>query len=139
MTDIKKTILQRKVEIANWVTLGVLAALSILFLSVRFAVGVCIGGIISIVNFYWLARDLRSSLLKHAERAKPFMVIKYYMRLIVTGVVLFVVITQVPVDVFGLVLGLSVVVISVVITVVGANVKNPLRRFKKNNASLFIS
>ncbi len=139
MTDIKKTILQRKVEIGNWVTLGVLAALSILFLSVRFAGGVCIGGIISIVNFYWLARDLRSSLLKHAERAKPFMVMKYYLRLIITGVVLFVVITQVPVDVFGLVLGLSVVVISVVITVVGANVKNPLRRFKKNNASLFIS
>lgn len=139
MTDIKKTILQRKVEVGNWVTLGIILVLSLCFLSVKFAVGVLVGGIISIVNFYWLFRDLKSSLLKHAERAKPFMVVKYYIRLIVTGVVLFVVITQMPVDIFGLVLGLSVVVINVIVTVVGANVKNPLRRFKKNNASLFIS
>ncbi len=139
MIDIKKTILQRKIEIGNGVVLGVILALSLLFLSGRFALGVLIGGLISIVNFYWLSRDLRGTLLRHAERAKPFMVVKYYIRLIVTGVVLYVVITKAPVDIFGLVLGLSVVVINVVITVIGANVKNPLRRFRKNNASLFIS
>jgi multisubunit Na+/H+ antiporter MnhE subunit len=139
VTDIKKTILQRKIEIGNGVVLGVILALSLLFLSGRFALGVLIGGLISIVNFYWLSRDLRGTLLRHAERAKPFMVVKYYIRLIVTGVVLYVVITKAPVDIFGLVLGLSVVVINVIIMVIGANVKNPLRRFRKNNASLFIS
>lgn len=131
--------MQRKVEAGNWITLGVILALSLLFLSGRFALGVLVGGLVSIVNFYWLSRDLKNTLRKHAGRAKPFMVLKFYVRLIITGVVLFVVITRTPVDIFGLVLGLSVVVINVVITVIGANVKNPLRRFRKNNASFFIS
>jgi hypothetical protein len=131
--------MQRKVEAGNWITLGVILALSLLFLPGRFALGVFVGGLVSIVNFYWLSRDLKNTLRKHAGRAKPFMVLKFYVRLIITGVVLFVVITRTPVDIIGLVLGLSVVVINVVITVIGANVKNPLRRFRKNNASFFIS
>jgi len=136
--DIRKTILQRKIEMGNWVALGMILALSLLFLSGGFALGVLLGGLVSIANFYWLSRDLKGALLRHAEKAKPFMMIKYYIRFIVTGVVLFVVITMTPADIFGLVLGLSVVVINVIVTVVGANVKNPLRRFRKNNASLFI-
>lgn len=139
MIDIGKTILQRNIEIGNWVALGVILVLSLLFLSGRFVLGVFVGGLVSIVNFYWLARDLKNTLLRHAERAKPFMMMKYYVRVVVTGVVLFVVITKAPVDIFGLVLGLSVVVISVIVMVIGANVKNPLRRFRKKNASLFIA
>lgn len=138
MVDIRKTILQRNIEIGNWVALGVILTLSFLFLSGRFALGVLLGGLVSIVNFYWLSRDLKSTLLRHAHRAKPFMMVKYYIRFIVTGVVLFVVITRAPIDIFGLVLGLSVIVINVIVTVVGANLKNPLRRFRKKNASLFI-
>lgn len=139
MVGIGKTILQRNIEIGNWVVLGVILALSLLFLSGRFALGVLAGGLVSIVNFYWLSRDLKGALSRHAEKAKPFMMVKYYIRFIVTGVVLFVVITKAPVDIFGLVLGLSVVVINVIVMVIGANVKNPLRRFRKKNASLFIA
>ena len=138
VVDIRKSILQRNIEIGNWVALGVILTFSFLFLSGRFALGVLLGGLVSIVNFYWLSRDLKGVLLRHADRAKPFMMMKYYIRFIVTGVVLFVVITRAPVDIFGLVLGLSVVVINVILTVIGANVKNPLRRFRKKNASLFI-
>lgn len=138
MVNREKTVLQRNIEIGNWVALGVILALSLLFLSGRFALGVFAGGLVSIVNFYWLSRDLKGALVRHADRAKPFMMVKYYIRFIVTGVVLFVVITKAPVDIFGLVLGLSVVVINVILMVIGANVKNPLRRFKKKNASLFI-
>ena len=119
----RKTILQRNIEIGNWVMLGVILTLSFLFLPGRFALGVLLGGLVSIVNFYWLSRDLKNTLLRHADRAKPFMMVKYYIRFIVTGVVLFVVITRAPVDIFGLVLGLSVVVINVIVTVVGANLK----------------
>ena len=139
MVDIGKTILQRNIEIGNWVALGVILTLSLLFLSGRFSLGVLLGGLVSIVNFYWLSRDLKGALIRHADRAKPFMMVKYYIRFIVTGVVLFVVITRAPVDIFGLILGLSVVVINVIIMVIGANLKNPLRRFRKKNASLFIA
>ncbi|MBN2539646.1 MAG: ATP synthase subunit I [Deltaproteobacteria bacterium] len=138
MVDIKKTITQKNIEVGNWVMLGVLLIVSFLFLSSRFTLGVLLGGLISIANFHWLSRDLRGSFTKHADRAKPFMMVKYYIRFIVTGVVLFFVITRAPADVFGLLLGLSLVVINVIVTVIGANLKNPLRRFRKNNASFFI-
>ncbi|HPQ45032.1 MAG TPA: ATP synthase subunit I [Syntrophales bacterium] len=138
MVDIKKTITQRNIEIGNWVLLGVFLILSFLFLSKGFTLGVLLGGLISIANFHWLYRDLRGSFMKHADRAKPFMMIKYYIRFIVTGVVLFFIITRTPAHVFGLLLGLSLVVINIVVTVIGSNLKNPLRRFKKKNASFFI-
>ena len=139
MVNIGKTILQRNIEIGNWVALGVILALSLLFLSGRFALGVLLGGLVSVVNFYWLSRDLKGALVRRADRAKPFMMVKFYIRFLVTGVVLFVIITRAPVDIFGLVLGLSVVVINVIVMVIGANLKNPLRRFRKKNASLFIA
>jgi len=139
VVNIGKTILQRNIEIGNWVALGVILALSLLFLSGRFALGVLLGGLVSVVNFYWLSRDLKGALVRRADRAKPFMMVKFYIRFLVTGVVLFVIITRAPVDIFGLVLGLSVVVINVIVMVIGANLKNPLRRFRKKNASLFIA
>ena len=138
MVDIKKTIMQRNIEIGNWVVLGLFSIVSFLFMPGRFAMGVLLGGFISIVNFRWLSRDLRIVFLKHADRAKPFIIVKYYVRVILMGVVLFFVITRTPVDVFGLLLGLSVVVINIILTVIGANLKNPLRRLRKKNASLFI-
>ncbi|MCK4535067.1 MAG: ATP synthase subunit I [Syntrophobacterales bacterium] len=126
MVDIKKTIMQKNIETGNWVVLGVFLVLSLLFLPGRFTLGVLLGGLISIVNFHWLSRDLRGTFLKHADRAKPFMMAKYYIRFIVTGIVLFFVITRAPADVFGLLLGLSLVVINVILTVIGSNLKNPL-------------
>ena len=138
MIDIKKTIMQRNIELGNWVLLAMLLIFSFLFLSDRFTLGVLLGGLISIANFHWLSRDLRGSFMKYADRAKPLMMVKYYIRFIVTGVVLFFVITRAPADVFGLLLGLSLVVINVIVTVIGVNLKNPLRRFRKKNASFFI-
>ena len=138
MVGIKKTIMQRNIEIGNWVVLGVFSIVSFLFMSGMFAMGVLLGGLISIVNFRWLSRDLGIVFLKHADRAKPFIIAKYYIRIIVMGIVLFFIITRMQVDVLGLLLGLSVVVINIILTVVGANLKNPLRRLRKKNASLFI-
>lgn len=126
MVDIKKTIMQRNIEIGNWVVLGVLLIVSFLFLPVRFTLGVLLGGLISIVNFHWLSRDIKRAFLRYADRAKPFIMVKYYIRVIVTGIVLFFIITRAPVDVFGLLLGLSLVVINVILTVIGTNLKNPL-------------
>ncbi len=129
MVNIGKAILQRNIEIGNWVLLGVILAVSFLFLSSEFALGVFLGGLLSIINFHWLSKDLKNALSRHADKAKTFMMVKFYVRFIVTGVVLFVIITRTPVDIFGLILGLSVVVISVVSVVIGSNLKNPFRRF----------
>jgi len=138
MADVKETTIRRNIEIGNWVVLCVFFVGSLLFLSGSFAMGVLLGGLIAILNFRWLSRDLRITFLKHADRAKPFIIVKYYIRFIFMGIVLFIVITRLQVDVLGLLLGLSVVIINILLTVIGANLKNPLRRLRKKNASLFI-
>ncbi len=138
MVDEKKTVIQKRIETGNWLVLCVFSVGSLLFLSGSFTMGVLLGGLVAIGNFRWLSRDLRITFLKHADRAKPLIIVKYYIRFIVIGIVLFIVITRLQVDVLGLLLGLSVVIINIIITVVLANLKNPLRRLRKKNASLFI-
>jgi len=46
------------------------------------------------------------------------MMIRYYIRIAVTAVILYFVITGLPVDVIGLLLGLSLVVINIAVTAV---------------------
>jgi hypothetical protein len=136
-----KSILQKKIETVNWVILGISVILSFIFVSEAFALGVLFGGLISIANFYWLSRDLVNLFQRLSDTAQPrrFVMTRYFLRLFVTGLVLFFIVTQVPVSVIGLILGLSIVVIGVVLTVVTENVKNSLRRrFKGKNASLVI-
>jgi len=141
MKQINKTALQKKIELANWIVLGVCFVSSFVFLSYNFALGILLGGLISIANFCWLSKDLANLFQRFYDTAKPkqYILVRYFMRFIVTGVVLFFVITQMPVSVIGLVLGLSIVVVSVILTVLIENVKkNPIRRFREKNASLVI-
>jgi hypothetical protein len=115
--------------------------LSFVFVSEGFALGILFGGLISIANFYWLSRDLVNLFQRLSDTAQPrrFVMTRYFLRLFVTGLVLFFIVTQVPVSIIGLILGLSIVVIGVVLTVVTENVKNSLRRrLKGKNASLVI-
>lgn len=136
-----KSVLQRKIETVNWVILGISVILSFVFVSEGFALGILFGGLISIANFYWLSRDLVNLFQRLSDTAQPrrFVMTRYFLRLFVTGLVLFFIVTQVPVSIIGLILGLSIVVIGVVLTVVTENVKNSLRRrLKGKNASLVI-
>jgi len=91
---------------------------SLLAMPWRFTLGILIGGIISIVNLYWLGRDLRVIFSNLSGRAKSAMMIRYYIRMAVTAVVLFVVITELPVDIIGLLAGLSLVVINIAVTAI---------------------
>jgi len=48
---------------ANWVLLAVLSVAGILFGSITFAGGIVAGGLLAILNFYWLLSVLRLSLI----------------------------------------------------------------------------
>ena len=140
MGQITKTALQRKIELVNWVILGAATAVSFIFFPYQGTLGILCGGLISILNYYWLAKDVASLLQRLSgsnglNKPKRFILLRYSGRLVVTGGVLFIVITRVPVSVIGLFLGLSVVLVSFMLTVVIENVKNPLRRFKEKDAS----
>jgi hypothetical protein len=118
MNPTGKDLLQRKIELRNVVILGVMLIASLLLMPWRFTLGILLGGIISIVNLYWLGRDLRVIFSNLSGKAKSAMMIRYYIRMAVTAVVLYFIITELPVDIIGLLVGLSLVVINIVFTAI---------------------
>ena len=110
--------LQRRLEVTNWVLLAVILAGSLFLRSTHFTLGILIGGLISIINFHWLYRNLVSVFTKQLHRARAALMLRYYIRLAVTAVVLFIVISRDLADVIGLVVGLSIVVANIVLTTV---------------------
>jgi hypothetical protein len=112
----EKDPLQKRLEITNWILLAVLVAGSLFLRSTRFSLGILLGGLISIVNFHWLYRNLLSVFTKHLNRARAALMLRYYLRLAVTAIALYWIISRNLVDVIGLVIGLSVVVLNIVLT-----------------------
>lgn len=118
MNHIEKDPLQKRLEVTNWVLLALLTFLSALWMPTRFVAGVVCGGLISIINFHWLYRNLRTVFTQLTDKAKSAVMIRYYLRFALTAVVLFVVVAKAMVDIVGLLIGLSVVVINIVLTVI---------------------
>ena len=118
MNLIAKDPLQKKIEIANWIILTVIFIPSLIFASLKFALGVLLGGFISIVNFYWMQRSLWGVFEKPAANIRGAVIFKYFIRLALSAVVLYFLISAGTVSVIGLIIGLSVVVISIVQTVI---------------------
>jgi len=114
----EKDPLQKRLEITNWIILAALLAGSLLIGSARFSLGILCGGLISVVNFHWLYRNLLNVFANHLTRAKSALMIRYYIRLAVTAALLFWVIAGRHVDVIGLVIGLSVVFMNIILTTV---------------------
>jgi hypothetical protein len=115
---IEKEPLQRRLEITNWVLLALLTIGSLLFFSVRFSLGVILGGMISVVNFHLLYHNLLSVFEGEITRLRSAMMRRYFIRLAVTAAALFGIIAGDIADVMGLVVGLSVVVLNIVLTTV---------------------
>jgi hypothetical protein len=113
----EKDPLQKKIEILSWFILAVLLVFSGVFLSYRFSLGVLCGGLISILNFRMLYRSLSGFFRSLAEGEKSSLLWNHHIRLAVTGVVLYFLISKAIADVIGLLAGLSVVVMSIMITV----------------------
>jgi hypothetical protein len=113
---IEKDPLQKRIEITNWILLAVLVAGSLFLRSHRFSLGILLGGLISVVNFHWLYRNLLNVFRKHLNRARAALMLRYYLRLAVTAIALYWIISRDLVDVIGLVIGLSVVVLNIVLT-----------------------
>ncbi len=113
--DIQKRIVQF-VSKANWYILGVGAVLGLINLPLPFTVGLVAGGLIVTVNFHLLARTLKTALSPDTLVASHNVVIaKYYLRFTISGVIIFILVTGRLVDPLGLILGLSVVVVSILL------------------------
>ena len=126
MNLIVKDPLQKKIEIANWIVLTILFIVSLIFTPFEFYLGVLLGGFISILNFYWMERGLRGIFTNTAGNVKGNVMVKYYIRLVLTAIVLYFLIANGTVNVVGLLIGLSVVVINIIITVITTLAKKKL-------------
>jgi hypothetical protein len=112
-----KDLLQKRIERTSWILVAVLFSGSLLIDQPRFSLGILCGGLISVVNFHWLYRNLVSVFTKEVHRVRAALMVRFSIRLAVTALVLFLVISRSLVDVIGLVIGLSIVVLSIVITI----------------------
>ena len=126
MNLIVKDPLQKRLEIANWVILAILFIPSFIFLPTKFYLGVLLGGFISILNFYGMELGLRGLFNNLSGNVKRPTMIKFYIRLALTAVVLYFLIAFETVNVIGLIIGLSVVVINIIFTMITTLAKKNL-------------
>jgi membrane-bound metal-dependent hydrolase YbcI (DUF457 family) len=123
---IVKDPLQKKIEFVNWIVLIILFIPALFFAPFKFALGVLLGGFISILNFYWMERGLRGIFTNTSENVKGPVIAKYYIRLALTAIVLYFLIANDTVNVIGLLIGLSVVVINIIIMMIATMAKKKI-------------
>jgi len=97
----------------GWILLLVLALSSLMFASRSFTAGVLAGGLLSLANFTWLRSILARALNLEARQAARFAQLRYLLRLTLQGVAIYLLIAVWGVDVYGLLLGLSVLVLNI--------------------------
>ncbi len=109
--DIHQRLL-RFVSRANWVVFILFLMASPYVPLAGFTLGVVCGGLLVTFNFHLAYRSLRRSF--HGGRPPAFAVVmaKHYLRFLMTGVVIFLLISNGVGNPLGLLLGLSVVVVS---------------------------
>lgn len=114
----EKAPLLRRVERRNWFILSGMLVISFSFLSTYFSFGVLIGGVLSIISYYWLYRIVKRAITYTPAAAKTMILLWYYVRLFAIGGVLYLIISKQLVDPIGLLVGLSVVVLSIMFTTI---------------------
>ncbi len=98
---------------ANWIVFAIASLAGAAMGSRTFALGIIAGGLIVTVNFHLLSRTLKKALSPERLASHHSVVAKYYVRFIISGILIFVLISQHWVNPFGLFIGLSVVVASI--------------------------
>ncbi len=118
-------LLLRYISLFNLVMLGVLTAGSWYMYDWEIARSVIAGGILGTGSFYLLTKDIEKMIgrvsnsgdqfkaVKTAEKIR--FLLKFYARLIVLGLLLFVLITKVYINMIALAVGLSTIMLSIII------------------------
>jgi hypothetical protein len=109
---------------SNWLLLLLASAVGFINFSPRVGIGVAAGGLIVTVNFSLLARTLGKALTPPHIASVKGVLFKYYIRFIMTAIIIFFLMASHCVDPFGLIVGLSVVVASMFFATL-----NELRQF----------
>jgi hypothetical protein len=103
---------------ANWVLLLLSSILGLIFLPIDYTKGIIFGGLIVTVNFHLLYRTLKKALTPPHLSSHNIILVKYYFRFFVSGLILFFLIKGGYVAPLGLFVGLSVVVASIMLATI---------------------
>jgi hypothetical protein len=100
---------------ANWLLLIAASIAGLACFPSGVALGILSGGLIVTINFHLLARTLKKAFQPPHITSIKGPLIKYYVRFIITGIIIFILIRTNSVDPIGLIAGLSVVVASMML------------------------
>ncbi len=98
---------------SNWILLLAVSITGLMMSPPDFARGIIFGGLIVTINFHLLYRTLKKALRPPHLSSHNIIIAKYYIRFIVSGFIIFVLISGHHVNPLGLFVGLSVVVVSI--------------------------
>jgi hypothetical protein len=111
---IKEEALLKKIELCNWALLAILTISSLVFFSSQFALGVFLGGVLAIANFYAMKRSLRRALDPGRKGKSRFLyLLKYYLRFVALGLIIALLLIKGWASPFGILLGLSIIVLGI--------------------------
>lgn len=97
----------------SWALLIILTLAGAAFGSLRFAGSVLAGGVLAIANYHWLHSIIKRALDMPAKGASRFAQVRYLLRLAIMGGIIYLFIVRFGADIFGLLLGLSVLVLNI--------------------------
>ena len=100
---------------SNWILFLVISILGFLLLPADFARGMLFGGLLVTLNFHLLAKTLKSALTPPHLSSHNVVIAKYFLRFIGSGFIIFILIAGNYVHPLGLIIGLSVVVLSILL------------------------
>jgi polyferredoxin len=102
----------------NWGIFLLASLFAYLNLPFNVFMGIFCGGLIVTVNFHLLSRTLKRALTPPNLTSHNVIIAKYYIRFIISGFIIFLLISKHIVDPLGLIVGLSVVVVSIVLATI---------------------
>jgi len=97
----------------NWIVLVLLFVAGWLLFSLHFAAGLAAGGLLAIANFFWLHGIIRRTVRLPKVRAQAYAFSRYLLRLAIIGVIVWFLISRFDLNLIGLLVGLSVPVMSI--------------------------
>lgn len=103
------------VTITNWILFSIASIVGLIISPPNFAMGIIFGGLLVTVNFHLLHRTLKKALTPPHLVSLRVVLSKYYIRFIVSALIIFVLISRHYVHPVGLFIGLSVVVVSIML------------------------
>lgn len=110
---------------SNWYLFIVITLLGFINTPFKFALGILCGGLLVTLNFHLLRRTLykafdsskfqtESIAVVNGRSILSSVIVKYYIRFAISGIVIFTLINKNIVEPMGLIIGLSVVVVSII-------------------------